>query len=63
MEVRNETMNWIMILVQQILSVISPEIRTAVVEFVAQLEIQAKATPNRWDDILVGLLKTALNIT
>lgn len=56
-------MNWIMILVQQILSVISPEIRTAVVEFVAQLEIQAKATPNRWDDILVGLLKTALNIT
>jgi len=54
--------SWIAMLVQQLLSVISPELRKAVVEFVNQLESQAKQTPNKWDDIFVGLLKTALQI-
>lgn len=54
--------SWIPALVQQLLSVISPELRKAVIEFVAQLEEQAKKTPNKWDDILVGLLKGVLRI-
>jgi hypothetical protein len=54
--------NWIAVLIQQVLSVISPEIRKAIVQFVQQLEEQAKATPNKWDDILVGILKSALQI-
>ncbi|MCP3678964.1 MAG: hypothetical protein GY782_01170 [Gammaproteobacteria bacterium] len=53
---------WIAVLIQQLLSVITPELRKAVVEFVAQLEKQAKATPNKWDDIFVGLLKAVLVI-
>jgi len=54
--------NWVAMLVQQLLSVISPELRKAVVEFVQQLEEQAKKTPNKWDDILVGILKGILQV-
>lgn len=53
---------WIALLIQQLLGTISPEIRKAVIEFVKQLEVQAKATPNKWDDIFVGLLKAVLVI-
>lgn len=54
--------NWLLLLVQQMLSVISPEIRKAVIEFVNQLEAAAKKTDNPWDDIVVGILKTVLVI-
>jgi len=54
--------SWIAAFVQQMLSVISPEIRKAIIDFVNMLEEQAKQTPNKWDDILVGLLKAALHI-
>jgi len=40
-----------------ILSVMSPEIKKAVAEFVLQLEQQAAKTPNPWDDMFVALLK------
>ncbi len=45
-----------------ILTVISPEIREGMVEFVVKLENQAKATPNPWDDIFVGIVKFILVI-
>ncbi len=41
-----------------ILSVISPEIKKLVAEFVVQLEVNAQKTPNPWDDMFVAILKT-----
>ena len=52
--------NWVAMIVRQLLAVISPELRTAMVEFVGELEKRAKETPNPWDDIAVGILKTVL---
>ncbi len=43
-----------------ILSVISPEIKQLVADFVIQLEANAKKTPNPWDDMLVELLKVII---
>ena len=43
-----------------ILSVISPEIKKLVADFLVQLEANAKKTPNPWDDMLVDLLKTII---
>jgi len=54
--------SWIALLVQQLLNVISPELRKAVADFVLKLEADAKKTANPWDDILVGFLKGILQI-
>ena len=35
----------------------TPEIRQEIVDFVLEWEVRAKATPNKWDDILVGVAK------
>ena len=51
---------WILRLIGLIFSVASPELRTMLEQWLAQLEAQAKKTSNPWDDILVGMLKTLL---
>ncbi len=53
---------WVAMLLKQILTQMSPNIRTALVEFVDKLEADAKGTKNPWDDIGVGLLKLVLFI-
>ena len=35
----------------------SPFLRDALVKFVSDIEAKAKATPNKWDDVLVYVLK------
>lgn len=54
--------NWLGKLVTTIVTQMSPAIRTALIGFVKQLEIDAKKTENPWDDIAVGLLKFVLLI-
>ena len=51
---------WILKLIGMIFSVASPELRKSLVQWIDTLEVQAKKTPNPWDDVLVGLLKTLL---
>lgn len=51
---------WIMRLITLVATVISPELKQGIAEFVAKLEADAKKTANPWDDILVGILKTML---
>lgn len=53
---------WILRMIILVVGAASPEIRENVKEWVLDLEQKAKATPNPMDDILVGLLKTLLNI-
>ena len=53
---------WIATLLGQVVAQMSPEIRKGMVEFVNKLEAQAKATPNPWDDIFVGIVKFVLVI-
>lgn len=52
----------IMRLIGLVLTVMTPELRTELLQFVANLEAQAKGTPNPWDDMFVAVLKTVLNI-
>ena len=52
---------WILGLLTKILTVISPELRLVVSEWLGDLETRAKATPNPWDDIFVTFLKLLLN--
>lgn len=54
--------NWLLMLVGQMLTVITPQLRQGLTEFVNTLEKQAKATPNPWDDIFVGIVKSVLQI-
>jgi len=54
--------NWMTALVRQVLTLVSPNIKKALVDFVKKLEADAKATPNPWDDIAVGLLEFILDI-
>jgi len=54
--------NWLLMLVGQMLSVITPQLRQGLTAFVITLEKQAKATPNPWDDIFVGIVKSVLQI-
>jgi len=61
-EGRNIMNNWIATLLGQVVAQMSPEIRKGMVEFVNKLEAQAKATPNPWDDIFVGIVKFVLVI-
>lgn len=51
---------WILQIITMVVGVASPEIRTGVLQLLNKLEEQAKKTPNPWDDILVGLLKTIM---
>lgn len=51
-----------LLLVRQVLTVMTPDLRTAFVAFVNTMAENAKKTPNPWDDIFVGLLKTVLQI-
>ena len=51
---------WILGLIQLVVKVVSPEIRTGANQLLDDLEAKAKKTPNPWDDILVGLLKTIM---
>lgn len=53
---------WILRLVTMVFSVMTPELRHSLSVFVKKLETDAKKTPNPWDDIFVGLLKTILGI-
>ncbi|GAJ05915.1 unnamed protein product [marine sediment metagenome] len=52
--------DWILRLIGMIFSVASPELRKGLEDWLNTLEVQAKATKNPWDDVLVGLLKTLL---
>lgn len=54
--------SWILRMIILVVGAASPEIRENVKTWVADLAEKAKATPNPMDDILVGLLKTLLNI-
>lgn len=51
---------WILKLIGLIFSVASPEVRKMVETMVTNLEQQARATKNPWDDVLVALLKQLL---
>jgi len=51
---------WILKLIGLIISVASPELRKMIETMLTNLEQQAKATKNPWDDILVGMLRTLL---
>lgn len=55
-------MNYILSLLKMILEKASPEIREALVKLIKDWEEQALATPNKIDDILVGLVKMLLLI-
>jgi hypothetical protein len=51
---------WILRLIALIVTVASPELRKALVEWIKVLETNARQTANPWDDILVAMLKTLL---
>ncbi len=53
---------WLLLIVQQVLTVMTPDLRNSFVAFVNTMAENAKKTPNPWDDIFVGLLKTVLQI-
>ena len=48
---------WIFRLIGLVVGVASPEIRKGATDLLDDLEKRAKATPNPWDDMLVGMLK------
>lgn len=52
--------DWIMRLFGLVVTVISPELRKGLEEWLNQLEQRAKKTPNPWDDVFVGILKSVL---
>ena len=49
-------------LFSQIFSIVSPEIRQAIDEFVKNLYLKAKATPNAFDDHAVEILAVVLGV-
>lgn len=51
---------WIMRLFGLVVTVISPELRTGLEAWLNKLEADAKKTPNPWDDVFVGILKSVL---
>lgn len=53
---------WILRLITLVVGSASPELRNIIKEWVTELEKRAKATPNPFDDVLVGLIKVVLNI-
>ena len=44
-----------------ILTVMTPEIKKLVVDFVKQLDEQTKKTSNPWDDMFVAIFKGIIN--
>jgi len=53
---------WILRIIGMVVGVMSPELRTGMTKWVKNMEVEAKKTPNPWDDIFVGLLKSILGI-
>lgn len=53
---------WILRIITMVLGVMTPELRESLTAFVQAMEANAKKTPNPWDDIFVGLLKSLLGI-
>ena len=53
---------WILRLITLIVGSASPELRKLIKEWVTELELRAKETPNPFDDVLVGLIKIVLNV-
>jgi len=51
---------WIMRVILLVISAATPEIKQGINEWLDDLEVKAKATPNPIDDVLVGLLKSLL---
>lgn len=51
---------WLLRLITMVVTVMSPELRKVLEDWISTLEAQAKNTDNPWDDILVGMLKTLL---
>jgi len=51
---------WLFRLIAMVVSVASPELRKSLEDLITTLEVQAKKTPNKWDDLLVGMLKALL---
>ncbi len=45
-----------------ILGVLTPAIKSALTDFLSKLYLDALATPNVWDDFVVGLLLDILSI-
>lgn len=54
--------NWMAKLLKTIVTQMSPTIRSALVNFVKMMEVDAKKTDNPWDDIGIGILKFVLLI-
>ncbi|GAI52403.1 unnamed protein product [marine sediment metagenome] len=52
--------DWIMRLFGLVVTVISPELRKGLEVWLNELEARAKKTPNPWDDVFVGILKSVL---
>ena len=50
-------------LVAPIMELVTPNIRKALVDFVLDLEVKAKETPNLYDDVAIDMIKAILNIT
>jgi len=53
---------WLYRLIALVMGQVSPELRSGIVEWVKNLEERAKKTPNPWDDVFVGILKSVLNV-
>lgn len=51
---------YLLSLIRLLVSVISPELRSGLTTLLNTLEKQAEKTPNEWDDVIVGLLKSLL---
>lgn len=52
--------DWIMRLIHMVVTVVSPELRDGIAQWVNELDAQAKKTSNPWDDIFVAVLKSVL---
>ena len=65
-ELKDMSFNFLIPLVtslfSQIFSIVSPEIRQAIEEFVKGLYLKAKATPNAFDDHAVEILAVVLGV-
>lgn len=53
---------WLLRILTMVFSVMTPELREGMVAFINTMEANAKKTPNPWDDIFVGVLKSMLGI-
>lgn len=53
---------WLLRIITMVFSVMTPELRESMVAFINAMAANAKKTPNPWDDIFVGVLKSMLGI-